>query len=92
MTVAKGHDALLAQIAAVRTLLDSPEVQWAEAHRIQWGRALEDIARFVDGDEDVRRFSIIRQLDTGPGMKSPMGEALLGLASELRRNGITRFH
>jgi hypothetical protein len=92
MIVAKGHDALLAQIAAARTLLDSPEVQWAEAHRIQWGRALDDIVRFIDGDDDVRGFSIIRQLDSGPGMKSPMGEALLGIAAELRRSGITRFH
>jgi hypothetical protein len=91
MTIAKGNDALHAQIAAARILLASPEVQWAEAYRIQWGRALDAISSFVDGDDSVRGFSIIRQLDSGPGMKNTMGEALLGIARELRRSGIDRF-
>ena len=91
MTVARGYEAIRARINEARTLLADPETRWADAHVIQWGRALDDIERFIDGDDSGRGFSIIRQLDSGPGMKSAMGEALLGIASELRRSGIDRF-
>ena len=91
MTIAKGYDAVRARIAQARTLLADPATGWSDAHVIQWGRGLDDIERFLDGDESGRGFSIIRQLDSGPGMKSPMGDAVLAIASELRRSGITRY-
>ncbi len=91
MTITSGYDAVRMRIIAARALLAKPETSWSDAHVIQWGRALDDIERFIDGDASGRGFSIIRQLDSGPGMKSPMGDAVLALASELRRSGITRY-
>lgn len=91
MTVSRGYDAVRARINEARLLLADPATRWADAYVIQWGRAFDDIERFLDGDESGRGFSIIRQLDSGPGMKSPMGDAVLAIASELRRSGITRY-
>ena len=91
MTVAQGYDIVRMRLNEARALLAAPETRWADAYVIQWGRAFDDIERFLDGDESGRGFSIIRQLDSGPGMKSPMGDAVLALASELRRSGVTRY-